>query len=136
MCMPRLHSHKQRKSHRSTSCCPRVRCPRAAGWTGRFAIRAGPSNGGQDLGLALQSLLCPEPFADLGVDALQPALDLLQPLLVELLGHGGAQVLAAVGQSMMFSGRVKTLVSNSPLKGATPGSGLEALGAPTGHGNA
>ena len=54
-------------------------------------------DGDQDLGLALQSLLCPEPFPDLGVNALQLALDLLQPLLVELLGHGGAQVLAAVG---------------------------------------
>ncbi len=54
-------------------------------------------DGGQDLGLALESLLCLEPFTDLGVDALQLALDLLQPLLVELLGHGGAQVFAAVG---------------------------------------
>ena len=54
-------------------------------------------DGGQDVGLALQGLLFPEPFPDLGVDALQLALDLPQPLLVELLGHGGAEVLAAVG---------------------------------------
>ena len=48
-------------------------------------------------GLALQSFLCLEPFADVGVDALQPTLELLQPLLGELFGRGGAQVLAAVG---------------------------------------
>ena len=54
-------------------------------------------DGGQDLGLALQSLLGLGLFADLGGNAFQPALDVVQPLLVELLGHGSPQVFAAIG---------------------------------------
>ena len=54
-------------------------------------------DGGQDLGPALQGLLRLEPLPDLGVDDLQLALDLPQPLLVEPLAHGSAQVLAAIG---------------------------------------
>ena len=51
----------------------------------------------QDPRPALESLFCLETILDLGVDAFQLVLDLLQPFLVELLGHGGAHVLAAVG---------------------------------------
>ena len=43
-----------------------------------------------------RGLLLPDPLSDLGVDELQLPVDLPQPLLVEPLAHGRAQVLAAV----------------------------------------
>ena len=55
-----------------------------------------PGNGGQDLGPALQRLLLAEPTPEFAVDDLQLTFDLPQPLPVEPLAHGRAQVLAAV----------------------------------------
>ena len=46
--------------------------------------------------MALQGLLASQELCDLGVNALQLALDLRQTLLVDPLGEGVTQVLAAV----------------------------------------
>lgn len=51
---------------------------------------------GQDLGAAPEGLLGSKEPLCLGVDALQLALDLREPFLVDPLGQGVAQVLAAV----------------------------------------
>ena len=60
---------------------------------------------------ALQGLLLPDPPPDLGVDELQLTVDLPQPLLVEPLAHGSAQVLATVdGGNPVLAQRVPDLL--------------------------